>query len=896
MCKKRDVMKKILIALMLIFIKDVCAMSIAKKVLSNGLTILVKPSKIVPKVSVQMWYNVGSKDEHIGEKGIAHLIEHMIFKGTKKMLSESDIKIVVHKLSGDCNAFTSYDYTGYKFNMPSQHWKEMLPIMADCMINASFKDDHLNSEMKAVIQELKMLKDNHTRQIAYDLLTTIFPDHPYHYPLIGYKQDLWSVSGADLERFYKKHYHPGNATLVVVGDVDQKEVFDLTEKYFGHIPADKNYKKEEFYHNQDIASKSVTLYRDIQQPTGIIAFVIPGIKEKKSHLSDVSSIILGGGKSSCLYKRLVDQEQLVSSISVSPLDLFDYGLMLFIYSPKKVEDIPLIEQIILDTVQSLVLLGPEDQELQTALNNAKMAEYNLLENNEMQAYLIGQYYLSTGDPNYAFTYLEIPKEQFAKELPLYLKQFIRPSVMHRGLILPLIDDADKLQLLSLQAASDKQDNDILSARQRLTPIELPKYAHDIKVNVPQDFNFPKAHSEMLSNGLKLLWYNNPETPKINLVLELKAKSWSDPEDKQGLFSFLCRMMTEGTKNYSADQLAHELESRGMSLALYPGGISMAMLKDDFEKGIELLYEVLTCATFPEDKVEKVRSQIYVGLKQFWDNPVAFSGQLANEIVYKGHPFSKNSAGTIDSITGITREDLLECYGNVISPDGATLALVGDLRDIDVQALLDKRLGKWSGNKVEEQAYPSLSPIEHQELNVPINRDQVVLMFAGLSVDRNNPDFDKLLLFDQIFAEGGLHSRLMQLREQTGLFYSISGSTTLQAGKQPGMTMVRTMVSKDRLKEAELAIKDLINSVVDTLTEDELVEAKNVIANSLIGIFNSNANIAQAFLFLEKYSFASDYFDSRAKNLAKISLYDVKEAARKYMNSDFMVVLRIGRVD
>lgn len=895
MIVKEDVMKKIIIVLMLLFIKDVCAMSIAKKVLSNGLTVLVKPSHIVPKVSMQLWYNVGSKDEQIGEKGIAHLIEHMIFKGTKKMLSESDIKIVVHKLSGDCNAFTSYDYTGYKFNMPSQHWKEMLPIMADCMVNASFNDEHLNSEMKAVIQELKMLKDNHTRQIAYDLLTTIFPDHPYHYPLIGYKQDLWSVCGADLERFYKKHYHPNNATLVIVGDVEPDDVFQLAETYFGHIPADKTYKKESFYHNQDIASKSVTLYRDIKQATGMLAFVIPGSKAKLSHLSDISSIILGGGRSSRLYKRLVDQDQLVSSISVSPLDLFDYGLLLFIYTPKKNEDIPAIEQIIMDTVQAIITSGPEQQELQTALNNAKMAEYNLLENNEMQAYLIGQYYLATGDPNYAFTCLEVSKEQLTKEIPLYLQQYIRPSIMHRGLILPL-NDNDKLQWRSLQAISDTQDNEILSARKRLTPIELPKYANELKVSSPQDFSFPKAESAVLSNGLKTLWYDNPETPKINVVLELKAKSWFDPEDKQGLFTFLSRMMTEGTKHYTADQLAHELESRGMSLAIYPGGVSMTMLHDDFEKGIDFLCEILTNSTFPDDKIEKVRSQIYVSLRQFWDNPVAFSGQLASEIVYKGHPLSKSPAGTVDSVTGITRDDLLEFYSNVISPDGATIAVVGDLHDIDVQTVLNKKLGAWTGPQVTEPTYPTLTSVEHQDLNVPINRDQVVLMFVGLSVDRNNADFDKLLLFDQIFAGGGLHSRLMQLREQTGLFYSISGSTTLQAGKQPGMTMVRTMVSKDRLQEAEQAIKDLINSVVDTLIEQELVEAKNVIANSLIGIFNSNANIAQAFLFLEKYRLAQDYFDHRAKSLSTVTLQEVKDASRKYMHSDLMAVLRIGRVD
>lgn len=146
---------------------------VVKKVLSNGMTILVRSSHVIPKVSLQIWYNVGSKDELLGEKGIAHLIEHMIFKGTD-ILSESDINTVVHKLSGSCNAFTSFDYTGYLFNFPTHHWKEALPIMADCMINCSFKDEMLNSEMKAVIQELKMNRDRYQREIMVGLLSDVF--------------------------------------------------------------------------------------------------------------------------------------------------------------------------------------------------------------------------------------------------------------------------------------------------------------------------------------------------------------------------------------------------------------------------------------------------------------------------------------------------------------------------------------------------------------------------------------------------------------------------------------------------------------------------------------------------------------------------------------------------
>jgi zinc protease len=217
------------------------------------MTILVREAHTVPKVSIQLWYNVGSKDEGIGERGIAHLIEHMVFKGTQK-LSESDINMITHMLSGSCNAFTSYDYTGYLFNFPKQHWQEALVMMSDCMRGCSFKEDMLSSEMKAVIQELKMYRDNYTSSLFEKMVSTIFDAHPYHHPIIGYKEDLWNASSQLLKNFYNKHYVPNNAALVVVGDVAAQEVFEAAERYFGAIPYGPNYKKATHLYNQDIIS------------------------------------------------------------------------------------------------------------------------------------------------------------------------------------------------------------------------------------------------------------------------------------------------------------------------------------------------------------------------------------------------------------------------------------------------------------------------------------------------------------------------------------------------------------------------------------------------------------------------------------------------------------------
>jgi zinc protease len=871
---------------------------VKKHILKNGMTILVREMHNIPKVSLQLWYNVGSKDEKTGERGIAHLIEHMIFKGTKK-LSETDINTASHMLSATINAFTSYDYTGYLFNLPTHNWHEALPIMADCMMNAAFKDDHLNSEMKAVIQELKMYKDSFYMSLAEELISTIFVDHPYHYPIIGFKQDLWSVHGDDLRKFYKKHYAPNNATLVVVGDVKAEEVFKEAEEQFGAIPSNPEYKKDEYYFNQDIMGKSVTLYRDVQQPISSLVFVTPGISNRKEHVLEIASWILGTGKSSRLYKKIVDELKLATSLSTAFWDLFDHSIFFIYYEPKSVEDIPTIEKIIFDELDSIVREGISEEEVSRAIKKAQMKLYSVMENTEKQAYEIGKYYLATGDENYIYNYLSDDVKKMAKEVQELITQYFRPTVANRGAILPLPEN-EMDQWVKLQKKSDDEDEKFLSARKRDSKLEEARYSKSLKIKEPEDFQFPKASSLTLPNGIKVLYYNNENNiPKINLVIELKARQFYGPEDKPGLYSFVTSLMTEGTEKYSAVDLAEEIESRGMSLYINPGHISMSMLSSDLDKGLELLQEVLTKATFPEEEIEKVRFQLISEIKNFWDDPASFAGQVIRETMYKGHPYSRNVLGTIKSIESITREDLLAFYKKYISPDGAKLAVVGDLKNIDLKKSLESSIGKWSGSKVEDIEFPALDTAGAQAINYPINRDQVVLAYARLSIDRKNPDFDKLLMFDQIFGGGALHSmyaRLFKLREQSGLFYSINGTMISNADEQTGMAIVKTIVSLDRLKEAEKVIKHTIDTVAETVKPDELVQARHAIVNSIMNNFESNSNIASAFLFLDRYKFPADFFDKRNEQLKAVDLEGMKQAVEKYLHTKDMNTFKIGRVE
>jgi zinc protease len=224
--------------------------------------------------------------------------------------------------------------------------------------------------------------------------------------------------------------------------------------------------------------------------------------------------------------------------------------------------------------------------------------------------------------------------------------------------------------------------------------------------------------------------------------------------------------------------------------------------------------------------------------------------------------------------------------------------VGDLAAHNIHQLLEKYLGSWRATKASEINFPVLNQLSQQVVNYQINRDQVVLGYTGLSISRLDKNYASLLLFDQIFAGGvlgSMSSRLFQLREATGLFYTIGGSLLSHADEQPGMVFIKTIVSNDRLQEAEKAIQDAIKKAPTYIEAHELQEAKDAIINSLVDNFASNKNIASMFLFLNRFNLPDDYFDQRAVELAKINPEEVLAAAQQVLNLDKLVTIRAGRI-
>jgi zinc protease len=251
-------------------------------------------------------------------------------------------------------------------------------------------------------------------------------------------------------------------------------------------------------------------------------------------------------------------------------------------------------------------------------------------------------------------------------------------------------------------------------------------------------------------------------------------------------------------------------------------------------------------------------------------------------------------GSQKTLDTVDREFCLDYYKQILTPRGAIVSIVGNFDQNTILATIQKVFGSWSGKEVADVSYPVIPAITSETIDIKKNRDQVVLAFAGLSVSRLDPMYDHLLLYDQILS-GGMSSRLFELREQSGLFYTIGGSLVHGAGRQPGMVFFKTIVSNDRLEEAERAIVNCFNTEIDTVTDQEFLEAQEVVVNAYPALYESNESIAATFLFLQKYGLPFDYFEHQIDHMRNIKKETMQQSVKKILNSDALVTIRIGRL-
>lgn len=403
---------------------------VEKFTLENGMQVVVVPNHRVPAVSHMIWFRIGSADEQKGISGLAHYLEHMMFKGTKT-LKVGEYSQIVSSLGGDHNAFTSYDYTGYYVNIALSNLPRIMELEADRMVNLQVDEAEFLKEREVIIEERSMRTDNQPAAVLNEQMNAaLFLNHPYHTPIIGWRHEMSTLSREQVFDMYHRYYHPNNAVLIVVGDITAKELKPLAEQTYGKLPAGEVMVRRWTQEPPPVAERRV-IHRDekVLQPSLVRDYLAPsfvyGDRQYAFPLSLLAQV-LGGSDTSRLYQELVVKRKLAVSVDADYSGM-NLGPSTFTVSAVPAEGVSLekLEAAVDEVIRTVIDKQVTDAELNRAKVQAKAAVIYALDGLQPVAYILGQLYAIGLDE----TFFDAWPDQIKKTTPAQLQEAARTVLL-----------------------------------------------------------------------------------------------------------------------------------------------------------------------------------------------------------------------------------------------------------------------------------------------------------------------------------------------------------------------------------------------------------------------------------------------------------------------------------
>ncbi len=370
---------------------------VEERTLSNGMKVLLLENHKAPVVTVQVWYHVGSRNESWGKTGLSHMLEHMMFKGTKKVGPEVFSKIIQEN-GGNDNAFTSADFTAYYTNISADRVRIPLELEADRMANLLLRDEDFKTERMVVMEERRLrTEDNPQAYLAEQLETTAFQIQPYHWPVIGWMADIEGFTLDDLKVHYRTYYNPANAVLVVAGDFRKEALLPEIVRLFSSIPKGASPDQKRASDQQQIGERRVTVKKEAQLPSLLVGYHVPNLTNPDGYVLEVIAGLLAGGKSSRLYRKLVREKELVFSVSAdNSLVSHDPNLFSISVDPLPKKEIKEIEAAVYEEIDRLRKEPVADGELQKVKNQVEAAFLYGQDSLFYQGMALGEYEMAHG--------------------------------------------------------------------------------------------------------------------------------------------------------------------------------------------------------------------------------------------------------------------------------------------------------------------------------------------------------------------------------------------------------------------------------------------------------------------------------------------------------------------
>jgi len=849
-------------------------------VLDNGLTVIVHEDHKAPIVAINTWYHVGSKNEKPGKTGFAHLFEHLMFGGSEHSPGRY-IDGMERIGATDLNGTTNPDRTNYFQNVPTSAVDFTLWMESDRMGHLLGSLDQKTLDLqRGVVQNEKRQGENQPYGVTRQLLTqnTYPAGHPYSWTTIGDMADLDAASMKDVQEWFKTYYGPSNVVVVLAGDIDAKTAREKVTKYYGDIPSGPP-----VVHQQVWVAKMTGTHRQVVQdrvPQARIYKVwnVPEYGSAEADYIDLVSDCLSSGKSSRFYKRLVYEDQIATE-ALAYTDLREIGGQFYVRATARPgQSIGQVEKELDEELARFLKNGPTAEEMQRV---KAQYEAEFIRGIERiggfggKSDRLAQSQVFRGSPDAYKISLKRVQEATAEDLRAAAQRWL----------------SDGVYILEVDPFPDYKTASAGADRSK-TP----------DTGTPPELKLPRLQRTTLSNGLKVILAERHEVPLVNFTLAADAGFASDASTTPGTANLAMQVLTDGTRTHNALQISDELELLGATLRgssnLDLSFVSLSALTSKLDPSLDLFADVVLHPSFPEKEVKREQKLVLAGIEREQNTPATLALRVLPGLLYgAGHPYGNplTGSGTKESVTKLTREDLVKFHDTWLGPNNSTLIVVGDTTLKEVTPKLEKLFAGWKNGSAPAKNVKTVTVAAKSAVYL-IDKPgalQSVIIAGVVALPRANPQEIAIEAMNDSLG-GTFGSRLnMNLREDKHWSYGAGTRIRDARAQRPfyAVAPVQTDKTKESLVEMNKEFRGIIGD--HPIGADELAKIQANETLKLPGSRETLDALGQSIVDLVQFGLPDDYYDTYAGKVRALKTSDVNQAAKEVVRADNLIWIVVG---
>ncbi|MBN2361405.1 MAG: insulinase family protein [Deltaproteobacteria bacterium] len=847
------------------------------RVLGNGVTAVCQENHHSRAVSLQVWVGVGSADEDApaGESGLAHVLEHMLFKGTARR-GVGEIAREIAAAGGEINAWTSFDNTVYYVVLASRYLETGLDVLVDAVQHAAFDPAELDRELEVVLEEIKRAQDIPARQVSNALFETAFTAHPYRRPVIGVESSVRALTRDQVYAFYRRHYRPERMTVVAVGDFDGDQALERIERSLAGFERGAGPAPPRPVEPVQSAQRVRLLNGETQESHLAFAWHIPAIDHADIPALDVLSVVLGHGESSQLSRAVRFRQRLVNEVYAYSYTPRDAGLMI-VGAALHHDDLLRATGAILDEVSHLQHAAPPLREIEKAKTIIESDAVYQRETAQGLARKLGFYQSVLGDLKHEQLYYDAVRRIGADDVTRVAARYLTRDALSCLALLP-------------NSAAQKYSEPQLAAATRQAPpsrrpLARPAAGRSGAVRVT------------LSSGARAIVVPDRTVPVVAYRVVWLAGQRVETAADAGLGTLTARLLTKGTTGRGALEIAHAVDAMAASLDGFSGRNTIGFYGDFLsrfaDQGWDLVVDCARQPAFRDDDLARERHQMHEQIRAREDDLSGLAFRLFSRGLYRRHPYRLDPLGTHRSVDAIERAALQAYHARYCGPDRAVVVLAGDL-DVD-RALEMASAGFGAAPAAPTAAVPA--PEREPQLaarrvaRLVRDRAQAHLVVGTLGTTFDGADRYALEVLSNVLS--GQSGRLfVELRERRSLAYAVSALSV--EGVEPGYFAVYLGTSPEKVEAALAGIAEQLALVErEPPGAAEIDRAKRyLVGTHEIGLQRVGAR-ASSMAFNEIYDVGYEAHLDYAARIEAVSVDDLVRLARERLDPERAVVAIVG---